>query len=247
MIRLDKKRVVLTGAGGGLGTRLIAVFREAGAEVAVCDREGARLPADLESHHFDLCDPAAVAMGADAILANGIPDIFVSNAGATTAEVLDDLTADRLASELAANFTGAADLSARLVPGMCERGGAMVFVASVNGLSHYGNPAYSAAKAALLGWMRAIATEKGRFGVRANGVCPGSIQTPVWDARIAADPRVLENVAKLYPLGRFVTPDEVANAVLFLASPLASGITGVTMPVDAGLSGGNLPFIDAIT
>ncbi|OSP55808.1 SDR family oxidoreductase [Pseudoruegeria sp. SK021] len=247
MIQLDKKRVVLTGAGGGLGTRLVAAFRAAGAEVVVCDRAGACMPADLESHHFDLSDPAAVASGADAILANGSPDIFVSNAGVTTAEVLDDLTPDRLASELAANFTGAADLSARLVPGMCERGGAMVFVASVNGLSHYGNPAYSAAKAALLGWMRAIATEKGRFGLRANAVCPGSIRTPVWDARIAADPRVLENVAKLYPLGRFVTPDEVANAVLFLASPLASGITGVTMPVDAGLSGGNLPFIDAIT
>lgn len=123
----------------------------------------------------------------------------------------------------------------------------MVFVASVNALSHHGNPAYSAAKAALLAWMRALAVEEGRYGLRANAIGPGSIYTPVWDARIAADAGVLDNLAKLYPLGRFVTPDEVAKAVLFLSSPLASGITGVTMPVDAGLKAGNIPFMDAIT
>lgn len=247
MIRLDGKRVVLTGAGGGVGTRMVAAFRDAGAQIVVCEREGVDLPADLETHRFDLADPAAVGTAAEAIIANGPPDIFVSNAGVTHAEMLDELTPASLAFEMAANFTGAAELSRRLSVAMRGRGGAMVFVASVNALSHHGNPAYSAAKAALLAWMRALAVEEGRYGLRANAICPGSIHTPVWDARIAADAGVLDNVAKLYPLGRFVTPDEVAQAVLFLSSPLASGITGVTMPVDAGLMAGNLPFIDAIT
>lgn len=247
MIGLDGKRVVLTGAGGGVGTRLLTAFREAGAQVVACDTEGTPLPGDVETHRFDLRDPDAIGEAAQAIIANGPPDIFVSNAGMTHAETLADLTPHTLAQELALNFTGAADLSGRLLSAMRGRDAAMVFVVSVNALAHHGNPAYSAAKAALLAWMRAIAVEEGRHGLRANAVCPGSIRTPAWDARIAADPGVLDKVAKLYPLGRFVTPDEVAQAVLFLASPLASGVSGTTLTVDAGLTAGNLPFIDAIT
>ena len=247
MIRLQDKRVVVTGAGGGVGTRLVATFQEAGANVVACDIDGSDLPADLETHRFDLRDTDAIGRAARSIIANGPPDIFVSNAGMTRAETLEDVTPDTLAGEMALNFTGAADLSARLLPAMLGRDAAMLFVVSVNALAHYGNPAYSAAKAALLAWMRAIAVEHGRHGLRANAVCPGSIRTPAWAARIAADPGVLDKVSKLFPLGRFVTPDEVAQTVLFLSSPLASGITGVTLPVDAGLTAGNIPFIEAIT
>lgn len=241
-------RVVLTGAGGGLGTVLAAAFRAAGATVVGCDIEGPSIEA-CEVHRFDLASPGAIAPAADRILAGGTPDIFVSNAGGTGAETLAVTDADAIAHELALNFTGAADLSARLLPAMRDktRGGAMVFVASVNALSHHGNPAYSAAKAALLAWMRAIAVEDGRHGIRANAVIPASIRTNAWTHRLAADPTVLDRVSRLYPLGRIVTPEEVANAVLFLASPLASGITGTTLTVDAGLMAANLPFIDAIT
>lgn len=247
MIGLDGKRVVVTGAGGGLGTALTAAFTQAGAQVVACDADGPAPPDGPECHRFDLRDPEAIAGAARAILAGGTPDIFISNAGMTQAETFEHVTPAALADELALNFTGAADLSAHLVPAMRDRGGAMVFVASVNALAHHGNPAYSAAKSALLAWMRSIATEEGRHGLRANAVCPGSIRTPAWDRRIANDPGVLEKTSRLYPLGRFVTPDEVAQAVLFLASPMASGITGATLPVDAGLMAGNLPFIDAIT
>ena len=248
MIRLEGRRVVLTGAGGGVGTALTAAFTSAGATVVACDVEAATLPKGLESHRFDLRAPDQIAGAARAILAGGPPDIFVSNAGWTRAETLEAVTPDALATELSLNFTGAAHLSARLLPAMRGRdGAAMVFIASINALAHFGNPAYSAAKAALLAWMRSIAVEEGRHGVRANAIAPGSIRTPVWDHRLAANPGVLDQVTRLYPLGRLVTPAEVANAVLFLASPLASGITGVTLSVDAGLAAGNLPFIDAIS
>lgn len=246
MIRLEDKRVVLTGAGGGVGTALTRAFAQSGASVVACDVEGASLPEGLEHHRFDLREPDQVAEAAAAILAGGPPDVFVSNAGWTRAETLADVTTDALATELSLNFTGAADLSARLLPAMRGRDAAMVFVASINALAHFGNPAYSAAKAALLAWMRSIAVEEGRHGIRANAIAPGSIRTPVWDHRLEADPTVLDKVTRLYPLGRLVTPAEVASAVLFLASPLASGITGVTLSVDAGLAAGNLPFIDVI-
>jgi enoyl-[acyl-carrier-protein] reductase (NADH) len=72
------------------------------------------------------------------------------------------------------------------------------------------------------------------------------VRTTAWEHRLAKDPGVLERVSRLYPLGRIVEPAEVANAALFLASPMASGVTGVAMPVDAGLSAGNLPFIAQI-
>ena len=109
-------------------------------------------------------------------------------------------------------------------------GGAFVYVASVNALAHFGNPAYSAAKAGLLALMRAVAVEEGRHGVRANAVCPGSIRTPAWDHRLARDPGVVERVGRLYPLGRLVEPREVAEAVTFLASDAASGVTGAALP-----------------
>lgn len=239
-------RVVLTGAGGGLGGTLSAAFRAAGAQLAACDIDGPAVGAD-EVHRFDLARPDNVAAAAAAILAGGPPDILVSNAGWTRAETMAMCDSAAISHELALNFTGAADLSARLLPAMRKRGGALVFVASVNAISHHGNPAYSAAKAALLAWMRAIAVEDGKHGIRANAVIPASIRTEAWTHRLKADPTVLDRISRLYPLGRIVTPQEVTNAVLFLASGLASGITGTSLAIDGGLLAANLPFIEAIT
>jgi NAD(P)-dependent dehydrogenase (short-subunit alcohol dehydrogenase family) len=130
---------------------------------------------------------------------------------------------------------------------MVERGyGCFVFISSVNALLHFGNPAYAAAKAGINAFARAIAVEYGHKGVRANVVCPGSIRTPAWDHRIQQDPQVLEKLKRLYPLGRIVNVEEVAEAVAFLASDRASGITGTILPVDAGLTAGCRPFIEDI-
>lgn len=246
---LTGRRVAITGAAGGLGRALVARFAAEGAQILACDLEGADFTglSVAESYRFDLADPAAVAAAAEAIAAAGGVDVFVSNAGWTRAETFGRLDAAALDHELAVNFTGTAQLTRALLPGMRGRpGAAVVFVSSVNALAHFGNPAYSAAKAALNAWMRAIATEEGRHGIRANAVAPGSIRTPAWDHRIARDPGLMERVAALYPLGRPVLPEEVAEAVVFLASPRASGITGVTLPVDAGLTGGNMPFLRLI-
>lgn len=244
------KRVVITGAGGGLGRTLTARFAAAGAVVVACDLPGADLTAAhiTTRYYFDLCDRTATEAAAVAILSKGLPDVFISNAGWTLAETIDRLSPDALFAEVNGNFSGAALLSRAFIPAMRQRpGAAMVFVSSVNAVAHFGNPAYSAAKAATLSWMRSIAVEEGPHGLRANAVIPASIRTHAWDVRLQADPGILTKLSALYPLGRIVTTDEVANAVLFLASPLASGITGTTLTVDAGLMAGNLPFLDGIT
>jgi NAD(P)-dependent dehydrogenase (short-subunit alcohol dehydrogenase family) len=129
---------------------------------------------------------------------------------------------------------------------MRGRGGALVFISSVNAIQHFGNPAYSAAKAGMLAYARAIAVEEGGHGIRANCVLPGSVRTPAWAHRLAADPTLLDRVVPNYPLGRLVTPEEVAKTALFLASPQASGITGVALPVDGGLTAGHRRFIQDV-
>jgi NAD(P)-dependent dehydrogenase (short-subunit alcohol dehydrogenase family) len=243
-------RVVFTGAGGGLGRVLVARFAQAGARVVACDVAEADLSAEgiAERHRFDLRDAAATRAGLAAILAGGAPDVVVSNAGWTRAETLDMLDPARIAAEMDLNFTAAAEITLGCARAMRGAGGnrAIVAISSVNALSHHGNPAYSAAKAALMAWVRALAVEEGPHGIRANSVVPASIRTGAWEARLARDPAILDRLRAIYPLGRIVTPDEVAEAVLFLASPRASGITGAALLVDAGLAAGNLPFLDAI-
>ncbi|MEM7443138.1 MAG: SDR family oxidoreductase [Pseudomonadota bacterium] len=250
MIGLDSSRVVITGAGGGVGTALVERFAELGATVVACDLPGSDL-GDLpvaETHLFDLTDREATLQAAQEICERGEPDCLVSNAGWTRAETFDQATHQAIEFEVGLNFSGAADLSRALLPAMRNRpnGASFVFISSINAISHFGNPAYAAAKAGLGAWARAIAAEEGVNGIRANVVAPGSIRTPAWDHRIERDPEILKRVSAFFPLGRMVEAREVANAAAFLASPLASGITGVTLPVDCGLSSSYLPFMREI-
>lgn len=247
---LQGRTVLITGAGGGIGSAMVEAVRRAGGTVIACDRT-AELLAPLQATHtssFDLTDAAACRVALAGIeAAAGLPDVVISNAGFTRAETLDDTDEAAWASEIAINLTGVRNLTAPLLKPMCARGsGTFVFISSVNALAHFGNPAYASAKAGLVAYARSIATEYGRHGLRANAICPGSVRTPAWDHRIAKEPDIIARVSRFYPLGRLVEPAEVAEAAVFLASPLSSGITGVALPVDAGLMAGNRAFIDEI-
>lgn|SRR5690606_18639373 len=249
-LRLEGRTVLVSGAGGGIGRALVERFHQAGAHVVGADREAgllAGLPL-VRQVLFDQADAAATRAAIDAdIAAHGAPDAAIANAGFTRAEHLDHLDDAVWASEVAVNLNGAYALADPLVAAMAARGaGSLVFVSSVNALGHYGNPAYAAAKAGLLAYARAIALERGDRGVRANVVAPGSVRTPAWDHRLEANPTLLDKVLPHYPLGRLVNPREVADAVLFLASDAASGITGAVLPVDAGLTAGNLRFVNEV-
>lgn len=248
--RLEGKTVLISGAGGGIGRVLVETFHAAGASIVGADREASLLSGLplVRTVLFDQADARATraAVLAD-IAAHGAVDAVIANAGFTRAEHLGHLDDEVWASEMAINLNGAYALVDPLTAAMAERGsGNVVFISSVNALQHFGNPAYSAAKAGLIAYAKAIAVEHGGQGVRANVVAPGSVRTPAWDHRLAADPHLLDKVLPHYPLGRMVTPEEVAHAALFLASDAASGITGVTIPVDAGLTSGNLRFVDEV-
>jgi NAD(P)-dependent dehydrogenase (short-subunit alcohol dehydrogenase family) len=240
------KTVAITGAAGGIGLALVAAFAGAGASIIACDRSLSLLE-KLDVPHkvvFDLTYHAGIAAAAERILTEaGAPDCLINNAGWTRGETLDTVDVEAIARETDLNLTGVMQFTRALLPAMRQRrSGTIIFISSVNALAHFGNPAYAAAKAGLLAFSRAIAVECGGDGIRSNVVCPGSVRTPAWDHRIERNPDLPELLKRFYPLGRIVTPQEVAEAALFLASPRASGITGVALPVDAGLTAGNLPF-----
>ncbi|AEH85633.1 SDR family NAD(P)-dependent oxidoreductase [Mesorhizobium opportunistum] len=246
----EGRTVVVTGAGGGLGSAIVALLADRGARVVGCDQSDEALasPHLASRHVFNLLDRASVEKAIAAVLdKDGVPDILINNAGWTRAETLKALTADKIEHELDLNLTGVMMFADPIAKAMAARGsGNVVFISSVNAIAHFGNPAYAAAKAGINAYAKSIAVELGRSGVRANVVCPGSIRTAAWDHRLAKDPEILGKLQRLYPLGRIVNASEVAEAVAFLASDRASGITGVVMPVDAGLTAGCLPFIDDI-
>ncbi|MEZ2331735.1 SDR family NAD(P)-dependent oxidoreductase [Mesorhizobium sp. RCC_202] len=246
----EGKTVVVTGAGGGLGSAIVALMAERGARIVGCDQSAEALasPHIASRHVFNLLDRASIEAAIPALLdRDGVPDILINNAGWTRAETLRALTADKIEHELDLNLTGVMTFADPVIKAMAARGsGSIVFISSVNAISHFGNPAYAAAKAGINAYAKSIAVELGRDGLRANVVCPGSIRTAAWDHRLAKDPEILGRLQRLYPLGRIVNAVEVAEAVAFLASDRASGITGAVVPVDAGLTAGYLPFIDDI-
>ena len=182
------KTVVITGAGGGLGSALVALLAERGARVVGCDQsmEALSNPAIASRHVFDLTDRAALeTAAANLVERDGVPDILVNNAGWTRAETLVALNAASIERELDLNLTGVMTFADPLTKAMAKRGGgSVVFVSSVNAIAHFGNPAYAAAKAGINAYAKALAVELGRSGVRANVVCPGSIRTAAWDHRL---------------------------------------------------------------
>lgn len=251
MFDFADKRVVITGAAGGVGRALVDVFRRLHAEIVAYDVDAAAL-GELEVSEiaaFDLHDRAALKAAVAATLeGKPAPAAVICNAGLTRAETLSEIDDDNFDRELHLNLTAVADLSRAFLPAMRDRegGASFVFISSVNALAHFGNPTYAAAKAGALAWMRAVAAEEGRNGIRANAIAPGSIRTAAWDHRFERFEGLEGRVSRLYPLRRMVQPHEVANAAAFLASPLASGITGVTLNVDAGLMASNLAFLQEI-
>ena len=252
------KFVVITGAAGGVGQALCRHFGAAGAKIGAVDKaaavrgfaaalakEGMTATAEVA----DVGEPDEVAAAfARLIASHGPVDVLVNNAGFSNHATLARTDPAGWRDDVNGNLNGAYNCAYAVLPGMREkRAGAIVNIGSVNGLAALGDPAYSAAKAGMISLTRSLALEYGRDGVRVNIVLPGTVRTPIWAERVKKDPQVLARLERWYPLRRIAEPEDVARAVAFLASDHAAAITGAALPVDCGLTAGNLVMARELT
>ncbi len=241
--------VMITGAAGGIGAVLCTHFAALGAQVLAVDVDARALDLSIAASGSggiaavtaDILDRAALRDAVDQAVARfGPVDTLINNAGAAAATALANTTPDTWDQDIAINLTGAFNCVEAVRDGMFAAGrGVIVNIGSVNGATALGHPAYSAAKAGLVSYTKSIAVEYGPKGLRANVVSPGTVRTQAWNARVAARPQILAELAKWYPLRAFPEPVDIARACAFLASDDARMITGVVLPVDSGLTAGN--------
>jgi NAD(P)-dependent dehydrogenase (short-subunit alcohol dehydrogenase family) len=251
MMQLVRKVAVITGGGSGIGRATAERFAREGARVVVADLVGeraeetaARIAAaggEALAVAADVSDAAAVdALAARALAAHGRVDILVNNAAVARGDDIREIDEATWDFNLAVVLKSVYLCSRALVPQMiARRSGAIVNIASVNGLAALGEEAYSAGKAGMISLTQNMAVKYGQHGVRANCICPGTVRTPIWGPRVAANPGIFDDLAKWYPLGRVGEPEDIASAALFLASDEAAWITGTVLTVDGGLLAGS--------
>jgi 2-hydroxycyclohexanecarboxyl-CoA dehydrogenase len=245
-MRLERRTALVTGGAGGIGAATARRLAAEGATVAIGDLDGARAVAG-EIGGFattlDVSDTASVRVAvAAAVDALGPVDVLVNNAGTDRFAFFVNTDEELWDFVLGVNLRGVLACTHAVLPSMHERGGgAIVNVTSEAGrVGSQGSATYSAAKAGVIGFTKAIARESARYGVRCNTVAPGPIETPLLNAaaeqygEIGA--RLNQGMINATAAGRIGEPEEVAAAIAFLASDDASYVTGQTLNVSGGLS-----------
>jgi NAD(P)-dependent dehydrogenase (short-subunit alcohol dehydrogenase family) len=251
MVGLLADRVALvTGGYRGLGRAIVDAFAAEGARGAAVDLAAeaavAAPPAGFIAVPADVTNETSLAAAFAATVARfGRLDIVVANAGLVPpwreTEALDLAEWDRV---LAVNVRGVAATLKHAVPALKQQGGAIIAMASINAeTAHPRQMLYTASKHAVLGLVRAAALDLGRYGIRVNALAPGPIATEALRGRVRhraseggpAEAEAFRLLAADTALGRIATADEVARTAVFLASDMASGITGQLIRVDAGL------------
>ncbi|SEN48436.1 NAD(P)-dependent dehydrogenase, short-chain alcohol dehydrogenase family [Loktanella fryxellensis] len=242
---MTARLAIVTGGAGDIGRAIASRLARDHDHVILADldeaaaRRAARALGDgFTALPVDVTDADSCAVLAATVATFGDLATLVNNAGAARAGSLAATSVADWQADRALNLDAAFVMFHAVAGQLIAARGSVVNVASVNGMGVYGHPAYAAAKAGMIHLTRLIAVEYGQYGVRANAVAPGTVATQGWSARATANPAVFEEAARHYALGRIVQPVDVAEAVGFLASPLAAAITGVCLPVDCGLTAG---------
>lgn len=253
MISLAGKTALITGAASGIGLAIARAFAGAGARVWLTDinagagaREAAAIRAEGGSADFlplDVSDEAACQVLARRVLAAAPLDILVNNAGIGGVGTLLQTSPEQFDRIMQVNVRGVFNVTRAFLPALLERGSAsLINLASVGGVVGIAERlAYCTSKFAVVGFTRCLALDHARQGLRANAICPGRVETPFVRQRIAEYPdpeKAWREMSATQPMGRMAKPEEVAGAALFLASDLASFVTGDCLMVDGGWGAG---------
>ena len=256
-MRLAGKSALITGAASGIGRETAQRFAEEGAAVVCVDLDGAG--AARVAHTIggkggtalsvpaDLTDADEVRRMADeALSARGAIDILVNNAGVSILGGVAELTEADWQHEIDTNLASVYRVSKALWPHfVAAGGGAILSTASIAGATAVTQgAAYVASKAGLIMLTRCMALDGADSGIRANCICPGWVDTPLFDGFLAQQPEpetARERAARRTPLGRIGTPRDIADGFVYLASDEASWITGTALVIDGGLTAGLAP------
>ncbi|HYC80240.1 MAG TPA: SDR family NAD(P)-dependent oxidoreductase [Solirubrobacterales bacterium] len=241
-MRLQGRKALVTGGASGIGAAIAARLAADGAEVWVADIdvEGAeRVAGEVAGHplELDVTDHAACA---GAIGEIGTLDVLVNNAGTDEFGFFTETTSAQWQKVIAINLLGVMNCTQAALPAMQRaRYGRIVSISSEAGrVGSKGSAAYSAAKAGVIGFTKVIARENGRYAITANAIAPGPIETPLLMGAQALGEigeKLIDNMRRSTQLGRLGKPEEVADAVAFLASDEATYVTGETLGVSGGL------------
>ena len=242
---LEQKVVVVTGGAQGIGLSAVERFAEEGAVVAIWDfnqEKGAASETMLKAKGHDVRFQQVNVADTDSVKAaagklhveTGRLDVLVNNAGITRDASLMKMTEEQWQQVLDVNLGGVFHCTKAIAPFMVEqKSGCIINTSSVVGLyGNFGQTNYVATKSGVIGMTKVWARELGRKGIRVNAVAPGFIATEMVDT---VPENVVEMMVGKTPLARLGKPEDIANAYIFLASDLASYISGTVLSVDGGL------------
>ena len=247
-IDMTGKTAIITGSAQGIGYETAALFGEAGASVMLADIQAGKLAEaekELAGKGYDVAsttvDITSVdqtqAAAAATVKRFGKIDVLVNNAAFWTVKFFSKLTPDEVQKDVGITLIGTMNMTRAVLDAMIEqKGGSIVNLISDSGRTGEARlSAYAAAKAGVVGFTKSIAKENARFGIRVNGVSPSTTHTPGSQGPLEAWGGE-EKVVAFYPLGRLGEPSDIANAVLFFASPLTPWVTGQILSVNGGFA-----------
>lgn len=249
---LEGKCAVVTGGASGIGAASARALNRAGAAVAIFDLDVGKASEIADSltegraYAVDVADAEAVEGAFEAALgAFGRLDILVNNAGIGTTNTLMNMPLDDWRRVIDVNLSGQFYCMKSALAALQRQGGSIINIASIAGkrISYHGGVNYTASKAGVLGLTRHAAFELAQYNIRVNAICPGPVMTPMIEA--VSTPEQQAKAAEMIPLGAWLKPENIADMVVFLASPQSVMCTGASFDVDGGMLVSNgIPYDD---